>query len=70
MTLAETRLRAMIIALDVAAARHASSASFEEETASLCTACCPCGYDHIADDRPRSWKREAEILEAWSKRTV
>lgn len=30
-----------------------------------------CGYDHIADDEAEVMeKREAEILEAWSKRTV
>ena len=30
-----------------------------------------CGYDHIEDDEAEVMeKREAEILEAWSKRTV
>ncbi len=75
MTLAEDpvyELGDVVIAPDVAAARRASSAP-RSRRRSACLLVHGllhlCGYDHIADDEAEVMeKREAEILEAWSKR--
>ena len=77
MTLAEDpvyELGDVIIAPDVAARQTREfGTSFEEEISLLLVhgLLHLCGYDHIADDEAEVMeKREAEILEAWSKRTV
>ena len=75
MTLAEDpvyELGDVIIAPDVAARQTREfGTSFEEEISLLLVhgLLHLCGYDHIADDEAEVMeKREAEILEAWSKR--
>ncbi len=77
MTLAEDpvfELGDVIIAPDVASRQMREfGTTFEEEISLLLVhgLLHLCGYDHIADDEAEVMeKREAEILEAWSKRTV
>ena len=64
----------VVIAPDVAARQTREfGTTFEEEISLLLVhgLLHLCGYDHIADDEAEVMeKREAEILEAWSKRTV
>ena len=77
MTLAEDpvfELGDVIIAPDVASRQMREfGTTFEEEISLLLVhgLLHLCGYDHIEDDEAEVMeKREAEILEAWSKRTV
>ena len=77
MTLAEDpvyELGDVVIAPDVASRQTREfGTTFEEEISLLLVhgLLHLCGYDHIADDEAEVMeKREAEILEAWSKRTV
>ena len=68
----EYELGDVIIATDVAIAQTAEfGTTLEEEVSLLIThgLLHLCGYDHIEDDEAEVMeKREAEILEAWSKR--